>query len=157
VQKIVARHRTAWGIEYGKVFHALQAAGAPISSEQTVRLWMHDQVIGPEAVESIEAVGQVSGSGALVAQAKRFDAAFRSIRAIHQGIGRRLSSAIRQSFRHLHFGEVKTRVERLDDRLGIPLDELVETVDLAEVLSVGSTTEKKSAQVVNRFYSAEGE
>lgn len=157
VQKIVARHRTSWGIDYGKVFKALQAAGAPISSEQTVCLWMHEQVIGPEAVESIEAVGQVSGSGALVAQAKRFDAAFRSIRAIHQGIGRRLSGAIRQSFRHLHFGEVKTRVERLDDRLGIPLDELVETVDLAEVLSVGSATEKKSAQVVNRFYSAEGE
>jgi hypothetical protein len=157
IQKIVARNCTAYAIDYGKVFQALRAAGAPISSEQTVRLWMHDQVIGPEAVESIEAVGQVSGSGALVSQAKRFDAAFRSIRAIHQGIGRRLSSAIRESFRHLHFEEVKTRVERLDDRLGIPLDELVETVDLAEVLSVGTTAERKSAQVVNHFYSAEGE
>ena len=156
IQKIISRNRTACGIEYVKVFEALRAAGAPISSEQTVRLWMHDQVIGPEAVGSIEAVGKISGSGALVAQAKRFDAAFRSIRAIHQGIGRSLSSAIRQSFRHLNFGEVKTRVERLNDRLGIPLDELVETVDLAEVLSVGSTTEEKSGQIVNRFYPAEG-
>jgi hypothetical protein len=151
IQAIVARYRSGGSTNYSQIFDSLQAAGAPIASEQTVRLWINDQVIGPEAVASIEAVGKLSGSSSLVNQAKRFDRAFRQIRAIHQGLGRRLSAAIRKSFCHLNFREAKDPVVKLDDHLGVPLDELLESVDLAEVHSVGSNTEKKAPQMVGRF------
>ena len=153
VQRIALRFRSDPGIDYGRILVALKEAGAPIMSEQAVRFWIHDQVIGPEAIESIEAVGTISGSQVLVAQAKHFDKAFRSIRVIHQGIGRRLSETIRLSFRHLNFIGADTSPEKLDERLGIPLDELIETVDLAEILAIGNTTEKKSGRIVNRFWS----
>lgn len=151
IQTIAAQNRSIGGLNYGKVFEALKSAGAPIASEQTVRLWMNDQVIGPEAVESIEAVGRISGSTALVSQSKKFDRAFRQIRGVHQGIGRRLSTAIRNSFHHLEFGESKHPAVKLDDRLNIPLDELLETVDMAEIRSISTTTEKKPPQIVGRF------
>jgi len=151
IQRIAARNRSSLAIDYSRIFDLLKAAGAPIASEQTVRLWMHDEVIGPEAVASIQAVGQVSGSAALVGQAKQFDRAFRHIRAIHQGIGRRLSTAIRESFKHLSFGQHKTKLENLDDHLGIALDELLETVDLAEIRAISPAAEKRGPQIVGRF------
>jgi hypothetical protein len=151
IKAIAAANRLLGSINYTRIFVSLQEAGAPIASEQTVRLWMNDQVIGPEAIASIEAVGKLSGSTILINQATRFDRAFRQIRAIHQGIGRRLSAAIRKSFRHLKFAETKGPIVKLDDHLGVPLDELLETVDLAEVRSVGSQAEKKPPQVVGRF------
>jgi hypothetical protein len=153
IQSIALRNRSSGETNYTKIFESLREAGAPIASEQTVRLWINGQVIGPEAVTSIQAVGKLSGSQSLMNQAKKFDRAFRQIRSIHQGLGRRLSTAIRRSFRHLKFRETKNSVAKLDDHLGVPLDELLESVDLLEVLSVGRHTEKKAPQMVGRFIS----
>jgi len=153
VQKIAAKFRCPSGIDYGAAFGALKQAGAPIESEQAIKFWLHDQVIGPEAVDSIAAVGQVSGSVALVGQAKHFDRAFRKIRGIHQGIGRRLSGVIRESFQHLHFGHSKRHTESLDDRLGIPLDELLDNLDLAEVVTINPLRENMPSHLVGQIIS----
>jgi hypothetical protein len=153
IQKVAAKFRSPSGVDYAAIFRSLKNAGAPIESEQSVRFWVHDLVIGPEAIGSIKAVGQLSGSDALVSQAKHFDRAFRKIRGIHQGIGRRLSSAIRESFRHLQFGKMQRGSERLDDRLGIPLDEMLDTIDLSEILTVSANPESVNANIVNRFIS----
>jgi hypothetical protein len=151
IQKISAKFRSPSGFDYAGIFLALKAAGAPIESEQAVRFWVHEQVIGPEAIASIQAVGKLSGSNALASQAKQFDRAFRKIRGLHQGIGRKLSGAIRESFRHVHFGHVQKTTEQMDDRLGIPLDELLDTIDFAEVVSINAFPEEISAQHVNEF------
>ena len=142
IHNMVARHKEAYGgIDYGAMLRSLQSAGATIESELTIRFWIQDQVIGPEKVSSIVAVGRVSGSPEVVHQAKEFDRAFHRIRSIRQGIGRRLNGAIRRSFRHFAEGTPDQSAEQLDDRLRIPLDELLETIDLAEVISVGSHVE----------------
>ena len=87
----------------------------------------------------------------MVHQAKEFDRAFHRIRSIRQGIGRRLNGAIRRSFRHFAEGTPDQSAEQLDDRLRIPLDELLETIDLAEVISVGSHVEMLPPHRVGRL------
>lgn len=151
IQKVSAKFRAPSGFDYAAILLALKSSGATIESEQAVRFWVHDQVIGPEAIASIQAVGKLSGSNTLMNQAKHFDRAFRKIRGLHQGIGRKLSGAIRESFRDVHFGNAHKATEKLDDRLGIPLDELLDTLDFAEVMSVASTSEEISRGEVNKF------
>lgn len=155
IQRLVAHHRVGNRINYGTILRSLQAAGATIQSELAVRFWVQDQVIGPENVSSIVAVGLVSGSDVLVREAKKFDSAFRYIRSIRQGIGHRLNSAIRRSFKHAADGISDQTGDQLDDRLGFPLDELLETIDLAEVVSVGKLTEMVAPHRVGRIRRAE--
>lgn len=156
IQRIVAQYSDERGINYGLMLKALQREGATIQSELAVRFWVRDQVIGPEASSSIKAVGQVSGSTTLVREAKQFDRAFRTIRGIHQGIGRRLNSAIRKSFTHFAGGLPEEAASRLDDHLGLPLEELLETIDLAEVTAVSSNPESRPATQVGRFQKLAG-
>ncbi len=137
--------------DYGAMLKALRDAGATIKSELAVRFWVENQVIGPETKESITAVGRVSGVDVLVRKAKEFDAAFETIRSIRRGIGRRLSAAIRRSFKHFAEGEPDQIRGELDERLGIAVDELIETIDLAEVVSVPAAVDRVPPQFVGRF------
>lgn len=151
IRRIVAHYHTGNRIDYGAILGSLQAAGATIQSELAVKFWVQDQVIGPEHTSSIIAVGRVSGSEVLVRDAKKFDSAFRTIRGIRQGIGRRLNSAIRKSFKHMADGIPDQPSVQLDDHLGLPLDELLETIDLAEVIAVGKFTEMVAPHIVGRI------
>jgi hypothetical protein len=72
----------------------------------------------------------------LAGQAKEFQKAFRKIRGLRRGLGNRLSNIIRSSFKDLALGGARSKVESLDERLGIPLDELLETIDVAEVTAI---------------------
>ncbi len=137
-------------VDYSRILVDLQRAGAVIESEVAVRGWVSDWVIGPEKQSSIVAVGRISGSDPLVTRAKEFDAAFRRIRGIHQGIGRRLSSAIRKSFQHKQVGG-RADPDNLDDSLGLPLDELLDSIDLAEVIAVDQTVRRVPAPFTDRF------
>ena len=124
-------------VRYDRMLLDLKDAGAPIETELSLRWWIQGLVIGPEKLESIVAVGKVINDNALVDGARQFDRAFRKIRGIRQGIGRRLSTAIRRSFEHLDIEGLSPPSDDLDDTLGLPLDELLETIDLAEVVEVG--------------------
>ena len=112
---------------------------------------MEEIVIGPSSAESIVAVGKISGTETLVSQSSQLDYAFRHIRSIRRGIGRRLSGVIRKSFRRVANAAPDPPAEELDDRLRVPLEELLETIDLAEVQSVSSDTKGVPASWVGRF------
>lgn len=132
VQKMQLRYTRAGIVQYELLLRKLQEAGAMISSETAVSFWVRDLVIGPGHVSSIEAVGRVSGVDVLVRNAKDFDRAFRVVRSIHQTLGRRLNAMIRRSFSR--FGDVaESPVDSGLDWMGLPLDELLETVDMLEV------------------------
>lgn len=137
-------------IRYDQMLADLQSAGAPIETELALRWWIQGLVIGPEKAASIAAVGTVIGDEALVTGARQFDRAFRQIRGIRQGIGRRLSTAIRRSFDHLDLDARSTQGDELDETLGLPLDELLETIDLAEVIEVGAR-QMVAPQLSRRF------
>ena len=127
-----------------------------MQTELALRGWVHDQVIGPEAVASIKAVGIVSGKDTISHQAKDFDKAFRRIRGIRTSIGRLLNVAIRQSF--TSFGSSSdASTQSLDDRLRLPVNELIETLDFAEIGAVGSVTTMIAPQMVGRLYKSGGE
>jgi hypothetical protein len=89
--------------------------------------------------------------------AKEFDRAFRRIRGIHQGIGRRLNTAIRQQFKNFAGNQPEAPEEVapvLDSRLGLPLEELLETVEYLQVLSVSDAPAEISAAMLQRFEKA---
>jgi hypothetical protein len=151
VRRMAARYSVGAQVDYARLLRALQTAGAPIVSELAVRFWVQGDVIGPESVKSIIAVGRVSGVEVLVGHAREFDQTFRYIRGIHQGIGMRLSNAIRCAFRSAAGGAVEQPESRLDDRLGIALDELLDSIDLAEVTAVEHATRLVALPRVGRF------
>jgi hypothetical protein len=148
--RLAGTHRDGLHVDYGRILADLQGAGAVIESEVAVRGWISDWVIGPEKQSSIVAVGRLARADALVTQAKEFDRAFKKIRGIHQGIGRRLSSAIRKSFQHKQI-ESRAEAENLDDSLGLPLDELLDTIDLAEVIAIDGNIRLVPAPLTDRF------
>jgi hypothetical protein len=148
--RIAGTYTDGLRVDYSRVLVDLQNAGAVIESEVAVRGWISDWVIGPEKQSSIVAVGRISGSNPLVTRAREFDGAFRKIRGIHQGIGRRLSSAIRKSFHHKQVGG-RADPDNLDDSLGLPLDELLDSIDLAEVIAVDESVRRVPAPFTDRF------
>jgi hypothetical protein len=152
VERMAAKYRT-WHhrIDYKRLLGDLQHAGAPIESELAVRLWVEEIVIGPLSQASIVAVGRISGTEVLVSQSRQFDYAFRHIRAIRRGIGRRLSGVIRKSFRQVASAAPDLTSDNLDDRLTVPLEELLETIDLAEVQSVSRDVTNVPASWIGRF------
>lgn len=143
--------RSDQSVDYSALLRDLRAAGAMIETETTVRLWVADQIIGPEAIPSIAAVGKVSQSPAVVRQAAQFDRVFRKIRAIHQGTGRRLNAAIRRSFSHFTAEAREQAGEPLDEHLGLPLEELIETIDLAEVVEVFTEIQRVPPNWIGRL------
>jgi hypothetical protein len=154
VQRLVARFGGPYATDYKAMLRALQADGATIQTEQTVRHWALDHVIGPDEISSILAVGRASGVEVMVSQAKGFDRSFRRIRGIRQAIGQRLNNTIRKSFKTFAEGSVDPRAYQLEDRLGIPVDELLETIDIAEVISVNQHEERIAFHSVGKFQSA---
>lgn len=147
VERMASRYRAGQRINYGRLLGDLQRAGATVESELAVRFWVEDISIGPLTTGSIVAVGKVSGTDLLVAQGHQFDNAFRQIRAVRRGLGRRLSTIIRMSSSRSSgppSGE-------LDEHLRVPLEELLDTIDLAEVLSVSTDTVNVPASWVGRF------
>lgn len=106
----LASYRRAWraavrrlrdaGTEFGRLdcralLMQLQRCGADIESDLTVRNWIDGSVIGPAKVGSIRAVGSLIGSTDMVERAGEYDRAFRSIRTIHQALGRQISNILR--------------------------------------------------------------
>jgi hypothetical protein len=155
LRRLADRHTRNGSIRYGDVLADLKSAGAPIDSWLTVRNWIAGDTLGPESVASIAAVGRTSGTEILVSDARAFDRSFRRIRGIHQGIGRRLSTAIRAAFRQAaevgRAGRAADPRDELEDRLGLPLDELLDTVDFMRVTRVSSQTENVQPYRVRRF------
>jgi hypothetical protein len=151
VQGLAHQHVRGQRVDYESILTKLQRAGATIQSALTVRFWVEGYVIGPEDPRSVEAVGSVAGAEGLVRNAKNFDKAFRRIRGLRQGIGRRLNTAIRRQFKDFAAGTAKGRGEVIDGRLGIPLEEIIETIDLAEVVSVSHDAVIVGASQLLRF------
>ena len=151
VQGLAAKYSTNHRIDYSRLWRDLKREGATVESEAAIRLWVQGHIIGPETAESIKAVGIVAGNPAVAGKANEFQKAFRKIRGLRRGIGHRLSNMIRTSFKHLALGAVPTRSEALDDRLGIPFDELLETIDIAEVTAIGAPPESIYNLQVGRF------
>lgn len=150
LKKIEARSEISSSPDYFALLSRLQEAGAPIQNWQTARNWIVGVTIGPDDKRSIVAIGKVSGVEALVRNASQFDQAFRKIRGIRQGIGRQLSAAIRRHFAHFATGVPESNT-RLDARLGVPLDELIETIDFMEVLNVAEEPVMASPGRIGRF------
>lgn len=117
----------------------LRKNGATITSTQTLQNWLHDEVIGPEDRKSITAVGHTISSNRLLALARDLDKSFERIRALRRGLGRRLSTIVRQTFKAAATDSGIANLEGLDPRLELPLAELLESVDLAEVTLVAAS------------------
>jgi hypothetical protein len=147
IQLLASQFRCSGVIDYSCMLSQLQTAGAPVQTEAALRGWVYEQVIGPEALGSIRAVGVVSGNQMIVKQANDFDKAFHKIRGIRTSIGRLINAAIRQTF--TSFGDIgETGMHKLDDRLLLPVNELIETLDFAEVVLVESESVMVAPQAV---------
>jgi hypothetical protein len=140
IQAFASKYSSNRVVDYGRALRALQDNGARIVSPLTVRNWVENFVIGPEDIDSIVAVGRATHIGSLERNAKEFDRVFRRIRGLHQGLGRRLSSAIRERFRSVTGDALDSKTpgedEDLDLRLGIPLDEMLETIEFLEIVQI---------------------
>lgn len=136
---------------YWRLFCDFQAHGSSISTEISVRNWVLGRVMGPDHVSSIRAAGSLVGMEALQRDASAFDKAFRTIRAIHQGLGRKLAGIIRKSSRHLVDEEEAKDDEVFGDHIWLPLNELLETVDLAEILGISDKLAGIPPFLVGRF------
>ncbi len=136
---------------YWTLYADFRAAGSTISTELSVRNWLLGRVIGPDRVSSIRAAGKLAAMAALDRDAPEFDKAFRTIRAIHQGLGRRLSRAIRASSHYLADQEDMTTTDSFGDYIWLPVDELLESIDLAEVLAASPEPKPITPQWVGRF------
>jgi hypothetical protein len=147
IQLLASQFRSGEAIDYSRMLLNLQTAGAPVQTEAALRGWVCEQVIGPEALGSIRAVGIVSGNQMIVKQANDFDNAFRRIRGIRTSIGRLINVVIRQTF--TSFGGIsEVGMHNLDEKLLLPINELIETLDFAEVVSVESESVMKAPQTV---------
>jgi hypothetical protein len=124
---------------FSKVLADLQSARSTITTELSVQNWVLGRVMGPDDVSSIQAVGEVTGIQPLVQHGPEFDRAFRTIRSIHQALGRRLSRAIHHSARALVESDAGSEFDAFGDYVSLPVNELLETVDLAEVTSIGNS------------------
>lgn len=135
----LAHHFTVNGrVVYSAVLRALQENGAKITSQLTVRSWISGQIMGPEDRTSIEAVGKVISSDALVQGTREIDSALRRIRAIRRGLGRRLSSVIRKTFQYSMDGDSHGSDSLLDEHLALPLNELLDSIDFARIDGIAS-------------------
>jgi hypothetical protein len=124
---------------FSRVLVDLRSAGSTITTELSVQNWVLGRVMGPDDVSSIQAVGEVTGIQRLVQHAAEFDRAFRTIRSIHQALGKRLTRAIHHSARALVESDAGSEFDAFGDYVSLPVNELLETVDLAEVKSIGNS------------------
>jgi hypothetical protein len=148
---LASRYNKGSATDYQTMLAVLRAAGSNISTELSVRNWVLGRVIGPDDLSSIQAVGYVTQIDSLVRDCRDFDRAFRTIRSIHQGLGRRLTRAIRESSRQFVGGATKEEIEALGQYIWLPLAELLETVDLAEVIEIKRQPQRIAPNRVGRF------
>lgn len=138
-------------IDYRKLLTDLQSHGATIMTEQAVRGWLEGTTIGPDSIGSIAAIGKLSHTPSISQNAADFDRAFRKFRSVHQGIGRRLAAAIRGTFRN--FAEpTSAKSPELDLSLAVPVAELLDSIDFAEVVEKPSEPQSFSPSQVGRFF-----
>jgi hypothetical protein len=139
-------------IEYRTLLEDLWKHGATVSTEQAVRGWLEGTTIGPDSIGSIQAIGKLSMMDPIVTGAKEFDKAFRKFRSLHQGIGRRLAAAVRSSFRKFADASTDQQPTNLDPSLAVPIAELLDSMDFAEVISLSKVPEMLSPSQVGRFF-----
>lgn len=161
----LASYRKQWGeairclaIKYNcehrgftKLLNDFRGAGSTISTEISIGNWVSGRVMGPDDVSSIRAAGELAGIQSLQREAGDFDKAFRQIRALHQTLGRKLTRLIKQSSRYLVDDENSSEQDSLGDHIWLPVNELLETVDVAEVLSVNSEMQSTPPYKVGRL------
>ena len=123
-------------IDYVEMHKSLKEAGIKVATMQTLQNWVYDIVIGPEDISSLVAVGVVSGIMELSTKAKEFDKTFYEIRTLHRSIGRRVSSVIRRTFKIVANEEEVRENDDLQEYLGVPLTEILNTIEVAEVQKV---------------------
>ncbi len=136
---------------YTKLHADLRSNGSTIMTSVSVANWVLGRVMAPDDPSSIRAAGRLAGMDALDRDAKDFDRAFRTIRAIHQALGRRLSRLIRQSSRYVADPEEAATKETADDHIWLPVNELLETIDLAEIIARMPETTPINPAWVGRF------
>lgn len=136
---------------YTKLYIDLRSKGSSITTAVSVANWVLGRVMAPDDPSSIRAAGRLAGMDALDRDANDFDKAFRTIRAIHQALGRRLSRLIRQSSRYVSDPEEAASQEPGDDHIWLPANELLETIDVAEILGGSSDTTPINPAWVGRF------
>jgi hypothetical protein len=103
--------------------------------------------MGPTDISSIIAAGRLTGIASIERNAKELDNAFRTIRTIHQTLGRRLTRTIYESSRYLvdeDEGEEKKA-------LWLPVNEILDTVELAEICVRAQEARPIPPQVVGRL------
>jgi len=120
--------------DYSDLLRKLRMQGATIESATAIRLWVDGSVMAPGSVESIKAVGLYVGDRDLVDNAAIYDKMFNQIRSIHRVIGRQLNGHILKLFRNVKLAQIVPEVP--EDPHGLPVQEVLETVDLLEVLAV---------------------
>ncbi len=142
-------------IDYSAMFDELNNAGIEITTLQTLQNWVNDIVIGPEDLSSIIAVGRVSGVLELSKKAKEFDHNFTKIRTLHRIIGRHVAHIIRQTFKGVvSQGEIIAD-ESLEDHVGVPLDEIIDAIEIAEVIDISENEQRIDPYLVGRFIKME--
>lgn len=151
IQSLASRYASRGTHNFSRLLTDLKREGASVESEAAVRLWVHGEIIGPETIESIRAVGILARSTAIEKQAKEFQRAFRKIRGLRRGIGHRLSNLIRKSFADLALGEAVHASDGLEQRLGIAFEEILETIDIAEVVAVGQPSPSVGVRGIGNF------
>ncbi len=137
-------------IDYLTMHLALVKEGIEITSLQTLQNWVNDVVIGPADLSSIVAIGKVSGVVELSRRSKEFDRNFARIRSLHRSIGRRVANIIRQTFKLVASTDTVLQ-DNLEDSIGIPLEEIVRSIEVCEVQRVGRTTDNINPDLVGRF------
>jgi hypothetical protein len=149
MEKLILRFQNDGRIEYSRLLRDLKAGGATIEYAVSLRFWLGGTIIGPATEASIRAVGQLSGVKQLEDKSSEFDRAFRQMRGIHQGLGRRLSSAIRRAFRGLT-GETEA-VNLLKNPLDLPIEEIAESIDMLEIAEADLTEQEVPSYCVGRL------
>ncbi|MDD5070509.1 MAG: DrmE family protein [Candidatus Omnitrophica bacterium] len=123
-------------IDYASMYTALRSAQIKIETYQTLKNWINDIVIGPDDISSIIAVGKTSNVLELVNNARQFDKTFNDIRSLHRTIGRKVASVIRRTFKLVATEDEIEKDDDLQDYLGIPLNEIINAIEIAEILEI---------------------
>lgn len=148
IETIKLRFSAEGKTDYLHLFDELKKAGATIENPISVRFWVNGAVIGPETEASIRAVGRLSGVARLENKAAEFDKAFRELRGIHQGLGRRLSSAIKRAFHGLA-GDKSLNL--LENPMSLPIEEIAESIDLLEITAIDKGGYLMSQSAIGRL------
>jgi len=132
---------------YDLVYSDLKKSGSSISTTLSVRNWVTGRIMGPNDLSSIVAVGRVSKSDAIEKNAAAFDSAFHTIRTIHQTLGRKL-------IRTIHDSLIEEDEGNNSDAFWLPVSELLDTVDLAEIRSQVPDLRAIPPQLIGRLLPA---